>query len=152
MGKFYGEIGDELSLVVRSLAWLNAIPKGSKDQKTRREIVEEQGGEIDLPPCSAPFLFGVLLEIGPAMSGGMSLAPIGWRDIEAWQRCTGVRLPPWQSRMLIGLSRQYVSFGRDAEKPDCPAPWDDEDIETRRARVERQLKAAMKALSVKKKG
>ena len=152
MGKFHVEIGDELSLVVRSLAWLNAIPKDSTDHKTRREIIEEQGGEIDLPPCSAPFLLGALLEIGPAMSGGMALAPIGWRDVEAWQRCMSVRLAPWQAQMLVSLSRHYVNFAREAEKPDCKAPWDDEDIETRRERVARQLKAAMKALSIRKKG
>jgi hypothetical protein len=131
---------------------LNAIPQGSTDQKCRRELIVEAGGEIDLPSCSAPFLLGALLEIGPAISGGMALAPIGWRDVEAWQRCTSVKLPPWQAQMLVNLSRQYVSFARDAEKPDCRAPWDEEDVETRRERVSRQLKAAMKALSVRKKG
>lgn len=82
----------------------------------------------------------------------MSLAPISWRDIEAWQRCTGVRLPPWQAQILVRLSREYVSFSREAEKPDCPAPWRQEDQETMRARVARELKAAMRALSSRKKG
>jgi hypothetical protein len=109
-----------------------------------------EGQDIDLPECDAPFLVTRLLEIGPVTAGATRMAPIGWRDIEAWQACTGVRQPPWQSRLLVELSREYVSFSRAAEKPDCPAPWSDEArTESRREAIARSLKIGFKALMVK---
>lgn len=108
------------------------------------------GQDIDLPECAAPFLVSRLLEIGPVTAGAMGMAPIGWRDIDAWQACTSVRMPPWQSRMLVELSREYVAFSRTAEKADCPAPWSDEArTESRREAIARSLKMGFKALMVK---
>lgn len=108
--------------------------------------MEEEGEDVEIPACSAPFLLGILLEIGPALSSGMGLVSIGWRDIEAWQHCTSVRLPPWQSQMLVRLSREYVASIHAAEKPDCRPPWEDEAIEDRRDRVARKLEKAFRAM------
>lgn len=113
--------------------------------------MEQAGLDISLPDCSTPFLISYLLELGPVVSAGLGLAPIGWRDIEAWQACTATRLPPWQARMLVELSREYVSFSREAEKPDCLSPISDEaQTENRREAVERSLRIGFRAMMMKK--
>jgi hypothetical protein len=154
LGKFYQGVGEELTLAVRSLAWLNAVPDGPKetlakdrDTRTRRERMESEGEEVTVPDCSAPFLVARLFEIGPVVAGGMGPAPIGWRDVEAWQNCSGVRMPPWQCRTMVELSREYLSFAIEARKRDCAAPWSDEAMtENRRERISRQLKAGLRAM------
>ena len=91
-------------------------------------------------------MLSLLSEIGIVVAGGMAPAPIGWRDIEAWQGCTGVRLPPWQSRLLVELSREYVGFLREAEKPECREPWLDQPVEERNARIAEKLSAFCRSL------
>jgi hypothetical protein len=150
LGKFYRSLGDELRTVVRSIAWLNAVPvsdnKTLKERLTRRESFEARGEEINLPECSLPFMVGYFMEVGPVVSTGMGPAPISWQDLLAWQSCIGVCLPPWQLRMLVGMSQEYVSFSRKAEKPDCPAPWVEEMDDDRRLSIARRLKMGFKSM------
>lgn len=109
--------------------------------------MENAGQEPELPDCSAPFLISRLLEIGPTVPSGFGPAPLGWRDVEAWQSCSGLRLPPWQARLMIELSREFCSFTKKAEEPDCLAPWSDEAVVVdRRAEVARQLRVGFKSL------
>jgi hypothetical protein len=96
------------------------------------------------------FLIGYLLEVGPTVATGMGAAAIGWRDVEAWQACLGIRVPPWQARLLVELSREYVSFSRSAEKPDCPSPLSAEMDDTRRERVARALRIGFRAMIMSK--
>jgi hypothetical protein len=115
--------------------------------------MEADGEPIFLPDCSAPFIIAQLLEIGPVVAGTMGSAAISWRDLVAWQQCTGVPLPPWQARMLVELSREYLSFSSDAEKPDCPAPWVDQELtESRRETIARSLRSNLRAMMKKKGG
>lgn len=123
------------------------------EQLTRREELEAAGAEIRLPDCAADFLLVHLLEIGPVMAAGMGAAPIGWRELEAWQVCTGAELPPWQARLLIELSREYNSFSHKATKPDCPQPWaEDAQTESRRGAIARNLRVGLKALMAARTG
>lgn len=104
--------------------------------------------EPPLPPCPAPFIVEHLVEIGPVVSSGMGSAPIGWPDIMAWQGCTGVALSPWAARQIRSLSIAYLTMCREAEKPDCPAPWQStENIETNRDQVSRRLGLALNAIA-----
>jgi hypothetical protein len=114
---------------------------------TRREELKAAGDEARLPECAADFLLINLLEIGPVVTAGMGTAAAGWRELEAWQACTGIRLPPWQARLLVELAREYHSFTHKATKPDCPAPWGEEaQTESRREAVARSLRIGFGAL------
>lgn len=57
------------------------------------------------------------------MQGAAGAVPLSHAEIEAWQRNTGNELQPWEVRLLRALSAAYITAGRDAEKPNCPPPW-----------------------------
>jgi hypothetical protein len=109
--------------------------------------MEAAGEAVSLPDCPAPFIVAQLLEIGPVVATTMGSAAISWRDLVAWQQCTGVPLSPWRARMLVELSREYLSFSSAAEKADCPAPWADQELTgSRRDTIARSLRINLRAL------
>lgn len=64
-----------------------------------------------------------LTDIGMVGSGGMGPAPLSWTEIAAWQRCVGIRLPSWQSRLMRSLSVAYIAEKTAAEIEGASAPW-----------------------------
>lgn len=76
-----------------------------------------------MPPNPAPHLINRLIEIGITETTGMGPAPLSWREIEAWQHATNVRMAPWEARLIRQLSIAYIAQGRKAESENCPAPW-----------------------------
>lgn len=152
MVKFYEGLGDQLSLYVRQIAWLNTVPKDPKEKRladqapapepmTRLERMKADGLDPLLPDCPAPHLIEHLMEVGPFEVTGMERVPISWREMQAWQDQTGVCLDTWQARMLRRLSTDYLSSSRAAEKPDCPAPFAAVGSEENRDAIARQLEA-----------
>jgi len=116
------------------MAWLNAVPlppEGSKaadprfkrERVTRRAKMKADGIPITMPPCSADSVVKNLMELGQTEAAGMGLAPLSWSAIDAWQRATGIDLPPWELRLLRHLSIQYLAESRQAESENCPPPW-----------------------------
>lgn len=81
----------------------------------------------------------------------MGEGPISWRDLEAWSSQIGVELEPWEARLLVALSGDYVAERYRARKPDCPPPWNEfeEKPETARDRVTGQFAAMFRALARK---
>ena len=71
----------------------------------------------------AAYLVAYLWDMGPTMVAGMGLGPLTHEEIRAWQSNTGVRLQPWEARLLRQLSMDYIVQMRNAEKADCPPPW-----------------------------
>lgn len=151
---------------MRHLAWLGAVPRDtSADQppdhqvlrgkqpkpapkpkpKSRQEQMEADGVLIELPPNPAPFIIERLMEVGPAMGGGMERAPITFTEIENWQASIRSRLMPWESRILRRLSVAFVAESHRAEEPECPPPWTDEVEEPQldRAVIERNIRSAL---------
>lgn len=112
--------------------------------------MQERDEAIPLPPNPAEYLTRWLFEIGPAVPAGMGQAPLGWRDIAAWQEIVGVKLLVWEARLLRRLSRDFVNASHDARKADCPAPWSGiethDDVTARRADVSRKLTAMFAGL------
>ena len=77
------------------------------------------GVEVDMPPVDADYLLAYLAEAGPVMADG----PLTAQEISAWMQQTGVELEPWEFRLLLRLSREYMSQMEKAKRPDCPPPW-----------------------------
>ena len=153
---------------MRHLAWLGAVPREkSEDQardhqalrgdqrkaipkpkpKSRQEQMEADGVIIEMPPNPAPFIIDRLMEVGPAMGGGMERAPITFTEIENWKATTWSSLMPWESRMLRRLSVAFVAESHRAEEPDCPPPWVDEieGAQLDRVVIERNIRSALAA-------
>ncbi|MCW2395892.1 hypothetical protein M2343_002308 [Sphingobium sp. B8D3B] len=76
-----------------------------------------------MPPISARHIIDRLVEMGISQSNGMGSSPLCFTEIEAWQRVTGVRLAPWEARLIRKLSSDYLAESRKAESENCPPPW-----------------------------
>lgn len=98
-----------------------------------------------MPANPASYLTDWLFEIGPSIPMGMGMAPIGWRDMEAWQAISGVALLPIEGRILRRLSQDFIAMGEEARDPECPAPWTAAPAVNREA-VARKVGNAFKAL------
>jgi len=85
----------------------------------------DDGGDPDLPNVEPElqFLIGYLFDAGPTSAGASSGVPLTWSDIRAWERGTGITLPPWQARLLRRLSADYLSESLTADAHDAPPPW-----------------------------
>lgn len=135
MGKFFRECADSLTLYVRTLGWLDAVLKPAKkpqqkkvDQDeairiTRRKKLLDDG--IDMPeldPGPAAYLLDFLYEIGPMHFTAMGEVPIGYEQIDAWQRVTGSQLSPWEAATLCELSCAYGNEKALGANPLAAAP------------------------------
>lgn len=101
---------------------------------------------IHLPPNPAPYLTDWWQEIGPVSGGGMGEAPIGWQDIAAWERLTGIELEPWEARVIRRMSGAWLNERESARKPGCPPPYS-ETHEAVRDQVSDQFGAMFKAIA-----
>lgn len=78
----------------------------------------------ELPPIErGAYLVEYLFEAGPAQGGAMGAAPLSFGEIEAWCRRMDIELQPWEARYLRRLSREYLNESQQAEKRDCPPPF-----------------------------
>mgnify|MGYP003440186712 CR=1 FL=1 len=104
-----------------------------------------------LPPVSAPWIIEWLLEVGPVDAAGVGVGPIKWREIDRWSKLSGTRLNPWQARLLRRLSLDWMQAAQAAEKPDCPAPWTENDqSQDHRALVAKKVGGLFRALAMSK--
>lgn len=116
------------------MAWLHATPKpapGSRraklaqdaPQRSRIDQMKKDGITPRMPPNPMPHIMDRLVEIGMTEAAGMGVVPLSWREINEWQRATGVDLAPWEARLLRRLSAEYIAEGHRAELETCPPPW-----------------------------
>ncbi|MEK9213131.1 phage tail assembly chaperone [Sphingomonas sp. 2378] len=96
-----------------------------------------------MPPNPMPHLIERFMEMGMVEAAGMGTVALSWPTIAAWSQMTGVRLSPWEARLIRRLSVEYLAEGRRAEVETCPAPWkapvSKAEIEAERAALERLL-------------
>lgn len=144
-------------MYVRQTAWLNAIPETPKRKNLsalesepvpRRKKIEANGGEIVMPPVEiGAYLIDHLWDVGPVGSSGMGASTLTYAELSAWQRCAGIELQPWELRIFRLLSADYVMESKQAEKPECPPPFNAPTVEFDRAIVAKQVGDALKAFA-----
>lgn len=105
--------------------------------------MKKDGIEPKMPPNPAPHIIYRLTEIGLTEANGMGASPLSWREIEAWQRSTRVRLAPWEARLIRQLSIEYLGEARRAESENCPAPYHTEVTRREREVEEEQLRMVL---------
>lgn len=138
---------------MRHSAWLDArIKKAAGDKSdtpelTRREHLAKDGIETPvMPPCSAQYVLGYLFEIGPTAAVGMGEGPITHSEIAAWMGNTGIRLSPWEARMLRRLSVDYLRESSRATQRGHPAPWQSKAIDVDKLVASSNTKDAIRNL------
>jgi hypothetical protein len=107
--------------------------------------MEANGVEPSMPDNPAPYLTRWLLEIGPSVPAGMGEGVIGWQDMAAWERLTGVELSPWEARTLRRMSQAFVNQRSDARKANCPEPFAEPEAVAKR--IDQQFAAMFKAFA-----
>ena len=91
---------------------------------SRRERIERDGGEIEMPPFDeGEYLIAYLYELGPTVAAGMGAGPVTFAEMCAWQVARGFELEPWEARLLRRLSVDYLAESHRATQRDCRPPW-----------------------------
>ncbi len=64
------------------------------------------------------YLLDWFWELSALRSGGFSAPnPIPPTEVEAWSRLTGIRLEPWEARMILKVDRYFISaFTKEEQK------------------------------------
>lgn len=125
--KFYSGLIESLNLYAKQLAWLYATPKHHKDEedpKSRVNSLDKNHPANTLPEID-PFLAKCFQLAGICLSGGMSVIPLTWQELDSFISRSGYILDGWESEQIINMSRVYCSFSQDAKELGCPAPYQD---------------------------
>lgn len=103
---------------------------------------------------SAGYLIGLLHEAGLMSSTGMGPVPLSWLDIDAWLRCTELRLSVWEKMTIKHMSEVYVSERMYNTDPNGLPPWvkpvSEEELE--REKISNQLLSFLRNFKKKPKG
>ena len=152
MGKFYEGLGDELSLYVRFVAWLNAVPKpdkpaapGLREFSRLEKLRADKKDDAYLPNMPEPgaiHLVAHLWDAGPTMAGAMGAMPLTFTELAAWQAATGNDLAPWELRTLRRLSADYLNESKQAQDPQQPSPLQVQMTQQDRLDVSNKLRSA----------
>jgi hypothetical protein len=130
------------------MAWLNAVPEQKEGKQparlSRREQIEAAGMEVLLPRIErGEHWVGYLFEFGPVGKEG----PFDADAVLKIAQVLAVEFEPWESRMLIKLSREYQGELYNATKPATECPFPEVAWQYKRARMiqaERNLDAFCK--------
>ena len=108
---------------------MHAIPteKGARHQTdkplNRAELILAQGGEPALPDVGeVSYLLGYWQDLGLVGSGAMGATRLTAQELLAWQEGCGIRLDPWEFRVLREMSSHYISSLHESTLPESPAP------------------------------
>lgn len=100
--------------------------------------MEESGLPFQMPPVEwGQYLLDYLWEIGPTKKDGPIEAP----DLVAWEHLLGVEWEPFESRLLIQLSKAYLGESHSASKREAKCPWPEFEARWRWARNQKAEKA-----------
>jgi hypothetical protein len=92
LGKVLESRRRELTDYAGHLGWLHG-----------RDSIPNKG-----PPESLAYLADALRDVGYCWYSGGYQNPLGWAELESWQRQTGNILTPWEVETLHAMSRAYV--------------------------------------------
>ena len=115
----------------------------------RESVAKARAEGWGMPPIRTPWIIDHLMDLGPSEAGAMGSVPISWASIDHWQRCSGLDLSPWISRLLRRLSVDFIAETVRAREPDCPPPWT-ATSSLNRDEVSRKVTNAFRALMIPK--
>jgi hypothetical protein len=104
--------------------------------------LHRQGIQAPLPhPGAAGYMLEHFFAVGPTVPAGMGAAAVGYHEIDAYQRCSGIELSPWEAETLRLLSRAWIDQQALSQSPTCSSPWIEPSELARSDRLDGQMRA-----------
>ncbi|MDP3228400.1 MAG: hypothetical protein Q8N13_10550 [Acidovorax sp.] len=129
-------------MLARQVAWASVRPedaKGKKAELCRMEQIELDGGTLEMPELSMPYLWAYLQDVGLCERGDMGPRPLSSTELQAWAKGSGLQLDAWEFRALRKASRAFVAqLGSDDTQPPYGDPEtlaDPDVVEQRMAQI-----------------
>ena len=95
------------------VGYLSAERKNSKGESVGTRLSEYEGftHELPLPFISVGhYLIQAFEDLGRCTVIGMSLAPVGWTEIQSYSEATGELTEPWEKRLVRAMSLEFVKW------------------------------------------
>jgi hypothetical protein len=100
---------------------------GLKDGTTRRQLAEDyvrrnrgkrqKTLELEPVPREVALVWSAWIQLRGGAHAG---EPVGWADLEAWQRVTGRRLLPWEAQMVRSLDDAFLEHAEKRRRASQP--------------------------------
>lgn len=126
------------------MGWLHAPYKINKDDESKSRYKRLSEKDAEAPELKMPevdsheYVLEMFYETGMVMNGAHGAVPITWTELRNYSDQSGSVLTPWESSMVMKLSRAYCSAYHDGQDAAALPPYmpDDEDsIARQRASV-----------------
>lgn len=111
---------------MRQLAWLHAVPEGSKKSRLTafKESADDDSTFLQFPECDgAEYLVALLQEAGSVLNQGMGPYPLTWTEMESWLNVTELRLSVWEKLTIKEMSEVYAAELSKSTAKHCVAPY-----------------------------
>lgn len=118
------------------MGWLHAPYKINKDDESKsryKRIVDRdtESPELKMPEIdSHEYILELFYQSGMILNGAHGAVPITWTELRNYSEQSGVDLTPWESEIVMRLSRAYCSAYHDGQKPEALPPWMPEDTDS----------------------
>lgn len=125
------------------LGWLHAAPKlkaTDTENQTRYKKFNDEGQEIEYPPCQLNYMVDYLFSAGLSISGINGDSPLTHQEILAWRKNMQIDICPWEANTLREMSRHYLAQMIKSDKYDAPPPWIPEINEEKGKKVANKVK------------
>ena len=118
------------------MGWLHAPYKINKDDVSKSRYKRLSDRDIEAPELKMPdvdshdYVLEMFYETGMIMNGAHGAVPITWTELRNYSDQSGNVLTPWESSLVMKLSRAYCSAYHDGQDAAALPPYmpDDEDL------------------------
>lgn len=110
---------------MRQLAWLHAVPEGSKTSRLKSfNDKDDDSAFLQFPELDGSgYLVNLWQEAGLIMSNGMGVVPLTWQEIESWLRVTELQLTVWEKLTIREMSEAYAAESAKATDKHAAPPY-----------------------------
>lgn len=111
---------------MRQLAWLHAVPEGSKKSRlvAFKETSDDESTFLQFPELDgAEYMVALFREAGTVLSNGMGAIPLTWQEITAWLDATELELSVWEKLTIREMSEAYAAELQAATAKHAVAPY-----------------------------
>ena len=132
------------------MGWLHAPYKINKDDPSKQRIKRLAERDVDAPELKMPaidshdYILDIFYETGMVLNGAHGAVPISWTELRNYSDQSGSILTPWESSVVMKLSRAYCSAyhdGQDAAALPPYMPEDEDSLNAMRASVAARFKS-----------